>query len=459
MVSLSAFADTAELAVRSALRSGATEAQAAAFYLDEGLTRFANSQIHQNVSSWDAGVAITVALRKRIGQLRIKTLVKKEVLRAVKQAISAAKASQPNQNFKGFPAPEKIGAHRNSFDAPTAKAPPSLRAESVGALIKQAHSKSATVKAVAGSFSTGSAGYAIESSSGISAQAKISTSRVAVTVISEDSGSEGFGYSFQVARSVKELDPQGVTREAADKSVRALHAIRVEPGDYETILSPEAISLAFTYMGFLGFSAVPYQDGISFVKHNLNQLVFDEQLTVIDDAGDSRTLFDLAIDGEGLPKRPVALIDRGAVNEGSICYDSYTAGKEQGKKSTGHALPPIVEAFRSVPLPLNIVVQPGNSGLDTMIKDTRRGLFVTRFHYVRSVNTTKMVLTGLTRDGTFLVENGELKKPVMNLRFTDSLLNAFKRIKAIGAELKRTENGAFPYMKLEKFRFTGATEY
>jgi len=104
-------------------------------------------------------------------------------------------------------------------------------------------------------------------------------------------------------------------------------------------------------------------------------------------------------------------------------------------------------------------VSSGDSSMDEMIKETRHGILVTRFHYTNPVDPTKAILTGLTRDGTFLIENGKLGKPVMNLRYTDSMLSALKDIPLIGKDLQRTGDGTTPGMKLRKLRFTGTTQY
>ena len=116
---------------------------------------------------------------------------------------------------------------------------------------------------------------------------------------------------------------------------------------------------------------------------------------------------------------------------------------------------------RPIPYPLNVLINPGTSSIEEMIEETRNGIFVTRFHYTNPVEPTKAVLTGLTRDGTFRITNGEIAEPIKNLRYTDSMLSALKRIPLIGKELKAEQLGTVtvPAMKLEKLRFTGTTEY
>jgi predicted Zn-dependent protease len=211
------------------------------------------------------------------------------------------------------------------------------------------------------------------------------------------------------------------------------------------------------YLGYIGFSATRYQDGQSFVKYNLNKQVFDNKLDVKDDPKDPKAQYSFPVDGEGVPKRKMQLIEKGKVSKRSICYDSFTAGKED-KKSTGHALPPIF-GFYSRPMPINISVTSGDADIEEMIQETEHGIFVTRFHYTNPVEPAKAILTGLTRDGTFLIEKGEITQPVRNLRYTDSMLSALKEISMFGKEIEIIEEVATPAMKLEKLRFTGITQY
>jgi predicted Zn-dependent protease len=452
--------EISEKAVKAALKNGAGQAQVASFLMDTALTRFANSQIHQNVATKTGGVAIRVITKKKIGTLRANILDEGKIEDAVKKALNIARVSPPNKDFKSLPGPQKWTPIKGAFDPKTAACTAEFRADRVKDMIQRAHSKSTRIKAVAGSFSTGSSAFAITNSLGVSAHGQISLASVNVTAISEVTGSQGFGSDEQHSRFVNELDHIRVAEEAAEKSVKSVKPIKIQPGEYETVLSPRASATFVSFLGFMGFSATTYQDGQSFVKYHLGEQVFDEKLTVKDDSRDSLTLYAVPVDGEGLPKRPLKLIDRGVVSEKSICYDSFTAGKEKGRKSTGHAPPPIMMFFGPMrPFPINMIASSGDASMEEMIKDVKHGVFVTRFHYTNPVDPTKAILTGLTRDGTFLIENGEISQPVMNLRYTDSMLTALKNIDMIGKEPQRTGDTTTPAMKLKKLRFTGVTEY
>lgn len=448
----------AEETVQYAMRQNVDQAQASVFLLDTALTRFANSQIHQNVATKKGGVLIKVVLNKQVSTTRVNTLEEDQIEKAVMQAVRIAKASPPNKEFKSLPEPEPWNSVGGVFDEETANCTPRYRAEKVKEAIETAHSKSPIVKAVAGYFSTGSMAFAVANSLGVSAGTKVSSTDMKTTVISKSGASEGFGTAEKYSRHVKDIQPAVLARDAAEKSVKSINPIKLSPSEYQVVLSPLASATLLMFLGYLGFSATSYQDGRSFVKYCLSQQVFDSKLNVKDDAKDPRTLYAVPIDGEGVPKRAMQLISNGVVSEQSICYNSFTAGKE-GKKSTGHALPPISDYYSERPMPFNMIANPGDASLEEMIAETKHGIFVTTFHYVNPVEPTKVVLTGLTRDGTFLIENGEVSKPIVNMRFTDSMLSALRNIPLIGRELEMVRAMTVPSMKLEKLRFVGVSAY
>jgi predicted Zn-dependent protease len=450
--------EIAEKTVQYAEKQRVDQAQASAFLVDSSLTRFANSQIHQNVAEKSGGVRLKVILNKRISTIQIGTLEDEEIRKAVAEAVRIAKASSPNKEFKSLPEPEKWSPIKGVFDEETANCEPKYRAEKVKESIETAHSKSHDVKAVAGYISTGSIAYAVANSLGVSAWAGMSIAYMKTTVMSRSGASEGSGTAEKCSRRIRDIEPSLLAEDAAEKSVKSLNPIKLIPGEYEVVLSPLAVATLLMFVGYVGFSANAYQDGQSFVKYNLNQQVFDGKLTVIDDARDSKTFYTMPVDGEGVPKKALELIDNGVVSEQSICYNSFTAGKEN-KKSTGHAGFPIGDYYAERSAPSNMIVKAGDATLEEAIAETKRGIFITTVHYVNPAEPTKVVLTGLTRDGTFLIENGEISKPIVNMRFTDSMLSAFKDIPLIGKQLEMMRTATVPMMKLKKLRFVGISAY
>jgi len=450
--------EVAEKTVQLALKHKVDQVQAAVFFTDSALTRYANSQIHQNVASKKGGVLIKAVIGKKVGTLRINSLEDKQIEDATTKVVKIAKVTPPNKDFKSLPEPSKWTPIKGVFDKKTAECTPDFRAEKVKDAIDTALSKSRLVKAVAGSFSTDSFAFAVANSLGVSAWAEISATSLQTTVISQSKGSLGYGSAEQHSRRIKDIDPLKVSSEATEKSVKSLNPKKIPIGEYTVVLSPRAAATLFMFLGYIGFSATSYQDGQSFVKYNLGKKVFDEKLDLKDDPKDAKTLYSFPVDGEGVPKKKMQLIEKGKVSAKSICHDSFTAGKEKGMKSTGHALPPIF-GFYGRPMPFNVLVASESSSVEEMVQETKHGIFVTRFHYTNPVEPTKAILTGLTRDGTFLIEKGEITKPVMNLRYTDSMLSALKAIPMIGKEVEIVEEITTPAMKLEKLRFTGITQY
>jgi len=458
VIDLERLKTVAERTVDFAVKQKVGQAQASVFLSDSALTRFANSQIHQNVAEKSGGVAVKIVLDKRISAISVNTLEQREIEKAVLQAIKIAKASSPTKDFKSLPKPEKWAPVKGAYDKRTAECDPAFRAERVKEAIDTAHEKSFKVKAVAGYFSTETLGFAVANSLGILAWADLTEASMKTTVISRSGKSEGSSAAEKHSRRVKDIDPKALAEEAADKSVRSLNPTKVEPGEYEVVLSPMAVSTLLLYIGFLGFSANAYQDGQSFVKYSLNQQVFDGKLSVVDDATDPKTLYAMPVDGEGVPKKALELVREGVVSENSICHNSFTAGKE-GKKTTGHAPPTFAQYYSDRPGPSNLIMKAGDAALDEAIEDTKHGLFVNTVHYVNPAEPTKVILTGLTRDGTFLIEKGEMSKPIVNLRFTDSMLSALKDIPMIGKQLEVFRAATLPMVKLRKLRFVGVSAY
>jgi len=448
----------AERTVKFAVKHKADQVQASVSFVDSALTRYANSQIHQNVASRKGTVTTKVVIGKRIGTVLVNSLEKRQIEESVKKAVKLAKVSPPNKDFKNLPKPAKWTPIKDTFDKKTAECTPYFRAGKVKEVIDTAHSKSRLVKAVAGYLYTGSLAFAVSNSFGVSAWAKITSASLQTTVISKSRAAQGFASAEQHSRRIKTIDPLNIATEAAEKSIKNIHPSKIELGEYEVVLSPRATAGILMFLGFIGFSAGAYQDKQSFVNYNLNKRVFDKKLNVKDDPRASNTLYAVPVDGEGVPKKKMQLVENGKVSSKSICYDSFTAGKEKGKKSTGHSLPPIF-GFYNRPIPFNIVVAKGDASVDEMVQDTTHGIFVTRFHYTNPVEPTKAILTGLTRDGTFRIEKGKITKPIMNLRYTDSMLSALKEIPMIGKKLEMVDEVTAPAMKLRKLRFTGITEY
>jgi len=450
--------EIAERGVRLALGRGVNQAQTSVFLLQGGLTRFANSTIHQNLTSRRGEVLVKVVLEdNRIGLFGTSLMERLE--EAVERAVRLAKASNPNREFKSLPEPEAWRPIEDSFDDETARCTPDERAKRVKTAIETAHDRSPDVKAVAGRLYTNAIHIAVANSLGVSASTALTEAGMKVTVISRRAGSEGFGTAEGYSRRMRDIDSGSLAEEASEGSVGSLNPRRVPLGEWEVILSPLAVGALLRVLSYTAFSARAYIEGRSFIRYHLGERVFDEKLTLRDDPRDPRSLYALPFDGEGVPKEALTLVDGGVVDEESLCHDSLTAGV-MNRRSTGHALPPFTRyPGRSMPIPIDMILEPGDSSLEEMMKETRRGLYITTLHYVNPVKPSEAILTGLTRDGTFLVEGGEIAGPVVDMRFTDTLLSALREVPLIGRKVKTLAGSATPPLKLRAFRFVGYTTY
>ena len=190
----------------------------------------------------------------------------------------------------------------------------------------------------------------------------------------------------------------------------------------------------------------------------LGQRVMADSVHIIDDGPNPHGI-PWPFDFEGVPKKAIPIVSEGVAM--TPVYDSYTAGREAGKQSTGHASPPSPQG-RFGPVPMNLFFRPGTTSLDAMIRSTKLGLYITRFWYTRTVHPRDAVVTGMTRDGTFVIRNGEIAHPIKSLRFTQSYVEALKYTEAIGTSPRLLRSGfgggtSVPAVKLARFRFTSST--
>jgi predicted Zn-dependent protease len=432
-------------------RSTADQTEVVVMAEESALTRFANSAIHQNVAETDIQVRIRVVIGTRIGVASTNHLDDRALERTLETAISIAKLQPPNPDFKSLPRPQPI-PDVIAFSEATAGCTPEQRATAVGAICLQARGEGLVAS---GALTTSTHELAVASSNGIFAYLPTTYADINTVIMSDTSA----GYASALAMDVRDLDSDAVGAEAVDKCLRSQGPRVFPPDELPVILEPYAVQDLVTMMSLTGFGAMAMQEGRSFMVGRIGQPIVDSRVSIWDDGLDT-TGIPQPFDFEGVPKQRVDLIRHGVAC--GVVYDSYRAGKEASRSSTGHALP---APNRFGPTPTNLFFAPGDSTLEAMIQGTERGIYVTRFHYTRPVDPTRVVVTGMTRDGTFLVENGEIAYPIKNLRFTQSYLEALNRVEQIGRQTRLLGGmGGFlrnrvPALKLAGFRFTGATEF
>jgi predicted Zn-dependent protease len=440
----------AEEVLRLAEREGASQAEALVTAEDAALTRFANSEIHQNVAETNARLSLRFVVGKRVGVASTGRL-DADGLRAVAEtAARIARNVEENDEFVSLPGPDGGPAPDlpAAYAVGTADATPEFRAEGARAVIAAADEAGVTAY---GSFATNTETIAVANSLGIRSAGERTWSHL-ITVSMGPGG--GTGYAEAAAVDATTIDPGALGREAAGKARATANPVSVEPGDWPVVLEEYAVVDLLEMLGYLGFSALAVQEGRSFVE--IGKRVGSELVDIWDDGADPAGL-PMAFDYEGVAKRRVSLIERGVC--AGVVHDAQTASRD-GVRSTGHGLP-APNAWG--PFPLNMVMGSGTASREELIGGLDRGLLVTRFHYTNPVHPKLAIVTGMTRDGTFLVEGGQIVAPVKNLRYTQSYLDALAGIAAVGRErscLKGSLGGVVvPAVRIEGWTFTGGTEH
>jgi len=439
-----------EIAGRVFSLAGTAQAEALFVDFDLALTRFARNTIHQNVSERHATLTVRLLDGKRAGVASTSDLSTEGVRRAVEAAAETTRVVPDNPALPDLPAPASAPTVK-AYAARTARQEPEERARQVAVIIRKAQERGLEA---AGAVSVRATEYAVVNSRGLFARHRATAADVMAVVRSDTSS----GYADRVDMDMGRIDVEVVADEAVQGAERGRNPESIEPGVYEVVLAPYAVSDILDFLGWTGFSAQAVQEGRSFLTDKLGQKIMGDNITIWDD-GQDPTGIPMTFDFEGVPKQRVDFIVDGVAK--GACYDSYTAAKE-GRSSTGHAISPF-DAYG--PFPTNLFMKPGPdaSGLDDLVRPVKRGLLVTRFWYTRTVHPLAVEVTGMTRDGTFLIENGEVTRPVRNLRFTQSYVDALNHVHGIGRETRLVRTAwsvnRVPPVRIGVWLFNGATEY
>jgi len=422
-------------------RSPAQQTEVMVTEWDSALTRFANNGIHQNVAERNVSVRVRVVKGGKTGVASINQLNEAAATDVLKRAVAIADL-QPRSDVVPMPGPAPARPVEAWSDA-TAAATPEERADFVQTVCARAGR--AGLKAF-GAYSTSAWQLAIANSLGVFHHQR-STQASVNSVVMGDAGS---GYADRGAIDVRELDKDELATEVIEKAQRNQNAQPVEPGVYEVVLEEYAVAEMLEFMSFIGFGALSVQEERSFMR--LGEQITGDQISIWDDGLD-RTGIPASFDFEGVPKQRVDLITGGVAS--GLVYDMQTATRA-GRESTGHGLPaPNTEG----PFAVNLFMKSGETPKADLIADIKRGIWVTRFWYVRVVQPKASIITGMTREGTFLIENGRITRPVKDLRFTQSILEALNGTLAISRSTKLQVSeylGAsrVPAVRLKAFTFT-----
>jgi PmbA protein len=436
----------AEEVVRLAEAAGATEAEALVVSGESSLTRFANSEIHQNVSSTEVLVNLRFVLGRRVGVASAGRADAEGVRALVERAAAIAANVEELEDWAGLPVAEAAEPLEIAWSDGTAEASPELRADGARAVIAAADAAGVTAF---GSFSADAEAVAVASSRGIRAAERRTTSQLLTVSMGPDNGT---GYAEQCSIDATTIDAAAIGREAAERAGASADPVAIDPGDYPVVLHHYAVVDLLDMLGYLGFSALAVQEDRSFWE--AGRRVGSPLVTITDDGRDPAGL-PMGFDAEGVPKQHLSLLDAGVCRD--LAYDQQT-GARAGRASTGHGLP---APNPYGPFPTNMVMSAGDASMEELVGGLERGLLVTRFHYTNPVHSKKVIITGMTRDGTFLVEGGRIVGPVRNLRFTMSYLDALANVEAVSRD-RRCVRGflggsVVPSVRLSSFSFTGAT--
>jgi PmbA protein len=443
--------DVDEILDRALTHSTAEATEALYMAQDAALTRFANNRVHQNVREHDATLQVRVVDGERIGVASTNRLDEAGIRDVVQRAAAIAERSSPNPRAAVLPEPDgRTHDPELGFVPATAEAGAERRAEGARAVI--AAGKAARLE-TAGSFSTTVMTIAAANSKGIRASHRSTRATLLTVMMDGFASGAASGYAHAGSADIGDIDAEALGAEAADRGDRMRGAQALEAGEYEVILEEYAVAGLLEYLSYIGFSGLALEEGRSFME--LGKRVMGENVSIWDDGGDPSGM-PSPIDFEGVVRQRVDLISDGVAN--AVVHDAAT-GARAGSGSTGHGLP----APNLVgPMALNTFMAPGTTARDELISRIQRGVWVTRFHYINPVHPKKAILTGMTKDGTFLIEDGRLSRPVLNFRFTQSIPEAFSDVRAASSETKLLPGEFFgasrvPALHLGSFNFTGTT--
>ena len=404
---------------------------------EQGVTRFANSEISQNVTITNGSATITLYDGKKRVTCTTNALLESGMEQLVQDAESML-AFVPEGEFAPFPFSTEPIPSRDSSG---------ILAQNFGPIQRAQYIKDGMVLlsdgfTASGALTLSSAVYALGDSNGGFRYAHFQ--RVDFnTVVTHESGADGAGECMSYTTPP---DILAHFKKAQATAQAAINPIEPELGAFTVVLSPGAFADLISFTSWM-LNAKAVDQGISFASGKIGQKVFGDNLTITDDVTNPE-LFPMYFDMEGNPTQVLPLIKNGVIE--NVVYNNKYAAKA-GVKTTGHAM------GANAAGPANIVVAAGDGTYATVadiIKDTPNGIFINEFHYTNFVNPRELQITGLTRNGTFRIQNGEITKPLSTLRFTESLLNAFKNITAISEDRAVVSGSLVPAVRIEGFHFT-----
>jgi PmbA protein len=434
------------------------------------LTRFANNTIHQNVEEENSIVSIRTNFAGRTARAITNQFDDESLRRTVAASENLGRVQAPDQDLLPMPnaqeADGRTGETPGFFSPPsrffeeTAAITPDDRAEVVKRIVAMAGKHKLTT---AGICSNSETREGIFNSRGLANWHHQTLAEVSITMLAEDSS----GWQKLNSPDVSQFDPARLAETAAQKAIESAHPRKIAPGKYTVILEPAAVLDIVGFM-FWDYSGVAILDQRSFLNDRIGTELFGENINVCDDVAHPLQAGS-PFDGEGMRRQRVPLVENGVVKR--VVYARATARKMKNSEYAGK-VGPIEPTGHGFPLPNEVGEMPMNivfgapekpQSVEEMIASTERGVLVTRLWYIREVDPYEKIVTGMTRDGTFLVENGKVQCGLRNFRFNQSLISMLSNVEAMSAPVRACGEESFdmvvPATKVREFNFTEATKF
>jgi len=427
--------------------SDADETEVEIGVVSDALTRFANNTIHQNVAEQVLNVSVRTVFDGRTARATTNKTDDDSLRRAVAASTALARSRPRNPDFLPMPGPQKYGKVGRYFEN-TAHATPADRGRAVARVAEMAEKNKQTA---AGIFTTGVTQSALANTKGLFASHRQTRAEFSITILESDSS----GWAKANSPDLACIDPIALAKSASEKSSASRAPNDAAPGRWTVILEPAAV---LDLVGFLfyDFAGTAVADQRSCFNKRMGKKILGDNITLHDDVFHPLQS-GAPYDGEGIPRQKVLLVDKGVPK--NLVYARATA-KKMKAKPTGHGL--------SLPndmgeAPMNLVFAGGDSSVDEMVRSTERGILVTRMWYIREVDPYEKVLTGMTRDGTFLVQDGKVAGGVRNFRFNQSMLEMLSSVEMLGPSVRAAGEESFemvvPPMKVRNFHFSEVTKF
>jgi len=410
--------------------------------------RFSRSQIHQYTNLEKTELFVRIRFGKKAAVGRTTNITKEGILEAVRNTEKIALSIEEDPYL---PNPEE--PWNNPLEEKIDKNIIAFSQEEKAHMINDLK-KAFPEQELFGSLITGLTSIVVANSRGLSISYSFTDLHLTINIVDGDES-----YWEQIStNTLDDLNLDEIISSLEAKLLLDVKYMDISPGRYTVILSPLALEEIVSFLGYAGFSARAEEEGISFLKGKVDEKVFSEKLTIIDDPLREEGL-PMPFDLEGVKKGKTTLVEKGVFR--TFAYDKKTALKKN-TKSTGHC----VGIFQSFPYTAHLEILPGSSKLKDIIKRTEEGIYVSRFHYVNLLDPRAFTLTGMTRDGTYLIKHGKIVGMLPNLRFTQNFVEAFNNIEDISRETRKLGavhsyesrlpmEAILPYIKIKDFNFTG----